>query len=142
MFKLAFRTISFSCSLVLFDHHIIEYLPNQGDSMVPALFNNDRVLVDRVSYSYFGKKFKHNDIVTILRPLDPEILICKRIVAMEGETVYNEFKDSIIIPRNHVWVMGDNLHASSDSREFGPVPLGLLQGRVMLTFFPEQHLIR
>jgi len=31
----------------------------------------------------------------------------------------------------HVWLQGDNLIMSRDSREYGPVPLGLVKGRVV-----------
>jgi hypothetical protein len=36
------------------------------------------------------------------------------------------------VPPGHIWVEGDNLIVSRDSREYGPIPLGLLRGRVML----------
>jgi hypothetical protein len=31
-----------------------------------------------------------------------------------------------------VWLQGDNLLLSRDSREYGPVPLALVKGRVLL----------
>lgn len=34
------------------------------------------------------------------------------------------------VPKGHVWVQGDNIYASRDSRQFGPVPYGLIQGRI------------
>jgi len=35
------------------------------------------------------------------------------------------------VPRGHVWLEGDNLENSSDSRAYGPVPYGLLRSRVL-----------
>jgi len=35
------------------------------------------------------------------------------------------------VPRGHVWLEGDNLENSSDSRTYGPVPYGLLRSRVL-----------
>lgn len=35
------------------------------------------------------------------------------------------------IPTGHVWLQGDNLIMSRDSREYGPVPLALVRGRVV-----------
>lgn len=32
--------------------------------------------------------------------------------------------------------MGDNMTVSRDSRDFGPVPLGLVKGKVLATLFP------
>ena len=39
---------------------------------------------------------------------------------------------TMVVPSGHVWLEGDNPSNSSDSRSYGPVPLGLLQGRIML----------
>ena len=36
----------------------------------------------------------------------------------------------IQIPQGHVWVEGDNLSQSRDSRYYGPIPMGLIRGRV------------
>ena len=36
------------------------------------------------------------------------------------------------VPRGHVWVEGDNSERSCDSRIFGPLPLGLIKGRVFI----------
>ncbi|CAD7957691.1 unnamed protein product [Amoebophrya sp. A120] len=40
------------------------------------------------------------------------------------------------VPQGHVWVEGDNKGKSNDSRHYGPVPLGLLEGRVRLCLWP------
>lgn len=47
------------------------------------------------------------------------------------------FKSSVVtVPRGHVWLEGDNFENSTDSRKYGPVPLGLIKGRVMLRLWP------
>jgi inner membrane protease subunit 1 len=35
------------------------------------------------------------------------------------------------IPRGHVWLQGDNLASSNDSRNYGAVPEATLNGRVI-----------
>lgn len=37
----------------------------------------------------------------------------------------------VVVPRGHAWLAGDNLANSTDSRHYGPVPLGLIRGRVI-----------
>lgn len=46
-----------------------------------------------------------------------------------------EFCD-IIVPEGHVFVMGDNRGGSSDSREFGCIPLEKIEGRVSTRIWP------
>lgn len=47
-------------------------------------------------------------------------------LAIDGE--YGPF---IRVPRGYVWVVGDNLSNSTDSRRYGPVPLGLIRGKII-----------
>ncbi|MCL7031056.1 hypothetical protein MKW94_021415 [Papaver nudicaule] len=34
------------------------------------------------------------------------------------------------VPKGHVWIQGDNIYSSNDSRHFGSIPYGLVQGKV------------
>jgi len=40
-------------------------------------------------------------------------------------------KELIRVPRGHVWIQGDNLSNSIDSRNYGAVPEATLKGRVL-----------
>ena len=41
------------------------------------------------------------------------------------------------VPAGHIWIQGDNLPASLDSRQYGPVPLALVRGRVVAQLYPR-----
>ncbi|KAG9145656.1 hypothetical protein Leryth_018704 [Lithospermum erythrorhizon] len=41
-----------------------------------------------------------------------------------------------VVPKGHIWIEGDNKYNSSDSRNFGPVPYGLLEGRLFWKVWP------
>ncbi|KAI5449967.1 hypothetical protein NCC49_003858 [Naganishia albida] len=45
--------------------------------------------------------------------------------------------DHVRIPRGHVWLAGDNLSNSTDSRAYGPVPVALLKGKVLARVWPN-----
>ncbi|KAL9598827.1 MAG: hypothetical protein Q9219_004246 [cf. Caloplaca sp. 3 TL-2023] len=42
------------------------------------------------------------------------------------------------VPEGHFWVLGDNLTESRDSRTYGPLPLGLITGKIIAKNFPGQ----
>jgi hypothetical protein len=39
------------------------------------------------------------------------------------------------VPPGHIWIEGDNHEVSIDSRNYGPIPIGLLEGKVMTKLF-------
>lgn len=117
----------------------------QGMSMTPT-FNpgtetlaKDVVLV-RKFMAANGSLLSRGDIVMLRLPLNPEKLLTKRIVGVQGDTIspraeYPRQKPTVV-PRNHLWVEGDNAFHSIDSNTFGPVSLGLVVGKVVLVLWP------
>jgi len=35
------------------------------------------------------------------------------------------------VPEGHVWLAGDNLPYTRDSRTYGPLPIGLIKGKII-----------
>lgn len=51
-------------------------------------------------------------------------------------TMKNFLGKEVFVPRGHVWLEGDNFENSADSRIYGPVPMGLIQSRILLRVWP------
>ena len=71
--------------------------------------------------------------------------VTKRIVAMEGDIVRTlpPWEDKTVrIPKGHVWVEGDDPTRSRDSNTFGPLPLGLVNGRIDAILCVELRALR
>ena len=104
-----------------------------GSSMKPTLNHRDIVLSNQWT-PIFGN-VKRSDIVIFRSPMDPKKYHCKRIKAMEGDRIRKGFT-SISVPKGHVWVEGDNYYHSKDSRDHGPIPIGLIIGVVFCKIYP------
>ena len=63
---------------------------------------------------------KVRDIVIAKSPSNPRGLICKRVAAVEGESVeFLKNGSSLLkIPPGQVWLLGDNSIESEDSRYY------------------------
>lgn len=80
------------------------------------------------------------DVVLVTDPKNPAQLVVKRIVATEGDVVvpppacHSGFglhtQGLVEVPPAHVWLSGDNLTASNDSRSYGCVPYQMIRGKV------------
>ncbi|CAL2253540.1 unnamed protein product [Prunus armeniaca] len=107
-----------------------------GPSMLPTLnISGDVLLSEHVSHR-FGK-VGAGDLVLVRSPNDPRKIVTKRILGMEGDQVtffvdpkHSDRSRTTVVPKGHVWIQGDNIYSSFDSRTYGAVPYGLIQGKV------------
>jgi signal peptidase I len=79
------------------------------------------------------------DVVLCSNPVKAEHSIAKRVIALPGEAVRSRVEDAasvLVVPEGCVWLQGDCLDASRDSREYGPVPIDLIKGKVFAKVWP------
>lgn len=101
-------------------------------SMSPALQPGDILFAD-MRYNRPGpgtRAVQRGDIVIFVYPNDRTLHHVKRVAALPGETVERPDGAAVTVPPGQVWLVGDNRAASKDSRDFGPVPLTDVVGRV------------
>lgn len=158
------ETVVFIASIFLVFYLFIVQ-PNQvkGASMENTFHSGEYIFTSKVTYKF--RQIKKGDVVIFKSPKNNEIELIKRVIALPGDTIMVKgtdvfvnnaiisepyIKDStyvipggalmdgvpLTIPDGFIFVMGDNRGASSDSREFGPVPETLLIGEVFYRYFP------
>lgn len=111
--------------------------PQKSTSL--GLFTDDHVLVEKRCLTDY--KFSHGDVVVFCSPRNYKEKQIKRITGMPGDWISVPFSyDAVKIPEGHCWVEGDNQTNSLDSRSFGPIPLGLIRGRVTHVLWPPQRI--
>lgn len=112
------------------------FIQVDGPSMLPTMEASGEYILENKLIN--PKDIKRGDLVTYLSPLDPTRIVCKRVVGLPGDIICvdptSELAPStehVIIPRNHVWLSGDNALMSRDSRVYGPVSMALIKGRMV-----------
>jgi signal peptidase I len=137
---------------------VFETVKVDGYSMNPTLNDNDRLIVEKVTF-YFRQP-DAGDIVVIKYPANIEEKFIKRVVATEGDKVKIEkntlyinnvpqqeeyiMEDTmfdfaeVTVPAATIFVMGDNRNNSRDSRypDVGFVSNSLVVGRAVLRIYP------
>jgi signal peptidase I len=127
----------------------------RGDSMADTLSDGNIVLVWQLGYVP-----RPGDIVVTDRNNPLAVRMIKRVVAIGGQTVKTN-GDAVtvdgekltagtedegewaeyFVPPDHVFLLGDNISFSKDSREIGPVRTDNVMGRVTVRVFPPVALL-
>ena len=126
-----------------------------GASMEPTLQSGEFVIVNKLSY-FIGEPAT-GDVIVFHFPRDPDQEYIKRIIGLpgdrveinDGEVYVNEqllnedyiaaspvYENTWEVPGDSLFVLGDNRNNSSDSHNWGAVPLEYVIGKVTFVYWP------
>ncbi|KZO99301.1 LexA/Signal peptidase [Calocera viscosa TUFC12733] len=148
------RAVQFLGFLWLFEEWGADVRLAWGASMLPTLRHDTSiVLVSKYPPAFRPPNLKVGDLVVAQSPLKQHWQVLKRVVGLPGDTIcvdpsgavrgHGGWEDGgggrehVVVPRGHVWLAGDNMSASIDSRTFGPISLALLKGKVFYRIWPD-----
>eukprot|EP00741_Cyanophora_paradoxa_P011421 tig00020556_g11032.t1 len=134
----AWRALQFASVCYVVHDRVAIVAEVHGPSMQPTLQTEDWLFVDRFSHRW-PRERPHavGDVVFFASPIAANRLVVKRIAALPGDWVDPRNGNSPFqVPRGHVWMLGDNPGMSTDSRAYGPVPMGLIRGRALCLLKP------
>jgi signal peptidase I len=136
----------------------------EGTSMMPSLFDQERLFINQFTYKFGIGEIQRGDTVVFWFPKDPTKSYIKRVIGLPGDTVAvkdglvyvnnqrlderyvpPEYRDYDSHPPVHVgpdeyFVLGDHRVSSNDSRAWGLVPRSYIYGKAVFVFWPLDHL--
>lgn len=162
------ETVVFILSLYIVVY-IFLFMPSEvrGASMEPTLHSKEKLIINKLIYHLHPPQ--RGDIVILKSPRNPDASYIKRVIAASGDTVriekgivfvngeglneqfvssetyafaggaLEEGKD-YLVPEDSVFVLGDNRNRSSDSRDFGFVPVSSIEGEAIFRYYPPDKI--
>ena len=118
-------------ALALFRGRLVRRYVVEGDSMLQAYRPGDRLIAEGLSYRL--RSPRPGEVVVVRQPGGGSRLDLKRLFAGPGATVTVGGAPRVLTA-DEWFVVGDNLDASTDSRELGPVLRPDIVGRVWFRY--------
>jgi signal peptidase I len=129
-----------------------------GSSMEPNLHHGEFVIVSKINYRIGDPE--RGDVVVFDFPRNITQEYIKRIVGLPGEQIRIEdgnvyvngllltepylmkdphYEGDWVVPENALFVLGDNRNNSSDSHNWGMVPMENVIGEALLVYWPPSE---
>lgn len=137
---------------------VVQNFRVEGMSMEPSFHDGQFLLINKLSYR-LGEA-ERGDVIVFRYPRDPSRDFIKRIIGLPGETIEiregqvyingeltptvatinqaNYNSGPTTIGPDELYVLGDNRPNSSDSHAWGTLPLDLVIGKVILSYWPPK----
>ncbi len=136
----------------------------EGTSMMPSLYDQERLFINQFSYKFGLGHIRRGDTVVFWYPGEPTTSYIKRVIGLPGDTVSvddgyvivngkklvenyipPEYRDDrsyppIVIPPDQYFVLGDHRSSSNDSRAWGLVPKNYIYGKAVFVFWPPDKI--
>jgi signal peptidase I len=136
----------------------------EGTSMMPSLYDQERLFINQFSYKFRLGEIKRGDTVVFWFPEDTTKSYIKRVIGLPGDTVAvrdgyvlvngqrlaesyvpPEYRDDRaysprVVPPDEYFVLGDHRVSSNDSRSWGFVPRNYIYGKAVFVFWPPARI--
>jgi signal peptidase I len=132
-----------------------------GQSMEPTLKGDELLIVNK--WIYYVSEPHYGDIVIFHTPEERDFI--KRVIGLPGDHIVikdnkvyrngkplnepyingrmnsdiGQYRD-VVVPPNHLFVMGDNRNNSKDSRMLGPISMKAVVGRADVVLLPMNRI--
>jgi signal peptidase I len=136
----------------------------EGTSMMPSLYDQERLFINQFSYKFGLGGIRRGDTVVFWFPEDTTKSYIKRVIGLPGDTIAvqdgyviingkkvtenyvpPEYRDdrsypSRVVPGDQYFVLGDHRVSSNDSRAWGFVPRNYIYGKAVFVFWPLERM--
>lgn len=136
----------------------------EGTSMMPSLYDQERLFINQFSYKFGLDGIKRGDTVVFWFPEDVKQSYIKRVIGVPGDTIAvddgyvilngkklvenyvpTDYRDdrsypATVVPPNQYFVLGDHRVSSNDSRAWGFVPRNYIYGKAVFVFWPPERI--
>ena len=152
------ETLVISVALFLIINTITARIRVDGFSMIPSLKNGEFVIVNKLAYKLSSPHL--GDVIVFHYPRDPRQEYIKRVIGVPGDRIQitngqvlvngvrikepyiaaaPKYNSEWVVPEDSLFVLGDNRNNSSDSHNWGPVPLENVVGKALFVYWPPEE---
>jgi signal peptidase I len=151
------ETLALSLVLFVIINAVSARIRVDGFSMEPTLRTGEFVIVNKLAYTLGEPKL--GDVIVFHYPRDPEQEYIKRVIGVAGDNVQISngqvmvngetisepyiaaapaYESEWTVPENSLFVLGDNRNNSSDSHNWGTVPMENVIGKAVFVYWPPE----